>query len=128
MGPLELFLFAQSLDLVLLEQFLKDHAMQIVEFGPRNLALAYLVHRRPVCETPAVDEPRPVNIQALDLAPASGLGNHRTAPVHNGTEYIEDACLHVGKFGVHARAFKPETSSGICPATQRQVSDAPLSY
>src|SRR6516164_6726913 len=101
MGPVDLFLFAQPLDFVLLEQVLKDHAMQIVEFGPRNLTLAYFVHRRPVSETPAVGEPRPVNIQVVGLAPASSLGNHGTAPVHDGAEYIEDACLHVTQFGLH---------------------------
>ena len=111
MGPVDLFLFAQPLDFVLLEQVLKDHAMQIVEFGPRNLALAHFVHRRPVPETPAGGEPRPVNIQALGLAPTSSLGNHGTAPVHDGAEYIEDACLHLTNSGF---------TSSLSPAVREQ--------
>src|ERR1700683_5692514 len=45
MCPVGLFFFAQPLDFVLPEHVLQGHAIQIVEVGPRNLALPYFLHR-----------------------------------------------------------------------------------
>ena len=91
-----LFFFVQPLNFVLFEQVLQDHAIQIVEVGPWNLALPYFVHRRPVSEAPAVGELHPVNIQALGLAPAGSIGNYGTAP---DTDAIKGYSIATDAFG-----------------------------
>ena len=106
MCPVGLFFFAQPLDFVLPEHVLQRHAIQIVEVGPRNLALPYFLHRGHVSEPPVVGDLRPVNIQALGLAPTGSFGNYRTAPVDDGAECVKDACFHVGQFGFHGASCR----------------------
>src|ERR1700746_2229484 len=77
-----------------------NHAMQIVEVRPRNLTLAHFIHGWLVSTAPAIGEFHPIDIQTFCLAPGSGLGKHRTAPVHNRAKYIEDTGLYVGQFGL----------------------------
>ena len=96
MSPVDLFFLGQSLDFVLFEQVFQDHALQIVEVRPWNLTLPHSVHRRPVCEAPAVGELDPVEVQTLGFAPVGSLRNDGTAPVNNCAEDIEYTCLHVG--------------------------------
>lgn len=127
MCPVDFFFFAQPLDFVLFEQILQDHAIQVVEVGPRNLSSAYFVHRRPITEAPAVGEFHSVNTEALRFTRAGSFGNHGTAPIHNGAESIENACFHVGQFGVHATSvpcLAPRDNNRDCGTLRLQFAPA----
>ena len=100
-SPGNFFFFGEAFNFEFNEQFFEDHSMQIIESGPGDLALTYLVHRRFVSEAPAVGKGDPVDIEVFGLAPGNALGNYRTAPVHNCAEYIEDERFHVGQFAFH---------------------------
>jgi hypothetical protein len=49
----------------------------------------------------AQHQPLPHGFRALNPAPIGSFGNHRTAPVHNRAECVENACLHTSRFEFH---------------------------
>ncbi len=95
-SPGNFFCFGEAFDFEFDEEFFEDHAMQIVEAGPGDFALAYFVHRRFVAEAPTIGEGDPVEVEVFGFAPGHALGDYRAAPVDDCAEDIEDERFHVG--------------------------------
>jgi hypothetical protein len=74
-------------------QLIEDHAVQLVDVGPAERALAHPRHRRLVARAPRVGELRPVHAQSLARSEDLALADDRRAPVHHRTEYVERQCL-----------------------------------
>ena len=72
--------------------------MEIVELGPRQLAPADAIHRRPVGTAPLVGERGPVDLEAFFVPELLALGDHRRPPVDDGAEGVEDEHLDVFHF------------------------------
>src|SRR5271154_3577208 len=98
--PMVLLRFRQSLDGEFFKKSLQDETVQIVEPGPRDLALANLVHGGPVARPPAIRETRPIDVNALGLSPLLALFNDGTAPIDDGSEGVEDQSF----YGCHVRS------------------------
>jgi len=74
-SPGNFFFFGEAFDFEFNEELFEDHAVQIVEAGPGELAFAYFVHRRFVAEAPAIGEGDPVEVEVFGLAPGRALGD-----------------------------------------------------
>src|SRR5262245_40531120 len=75
------------------KQFVEDHAMQIIELGPRKLAFSDLLHRWRITCSPPICKARPIDVHAFRFAPGSTLRNDGTAPIDDCTERVEDQSL-----------------------------------
>ena len=63
----DFFFRGQVFNLEVLEQFIEDHTVKIVEARPRKLACSNLLHRRLISEAPAICKRRPVNGKAFGI-------------------------------------------------------------
>ena len=76
-------------DAELRHQLVERRAVQVVERGPRLLALAHAVHRRVVGRAPGIHQRGPVGVDAALPAERGQLGDQAAAPVHHGAERVE---------------------------------------
>ena len=88
---------AQALEPELRNQIVENHAVQIVDLRPRQLALPHPVHGRPVAGPPALGEGVPVAVEPLaggDLAP---LARDARPPVDDRAEDVERERAHAAQ-------------------------------
>jgi hypothetical protein len=89
----------------LLQQPVEDHAVQVVDLRPAELARAHAGHRGLIARAPRIGERRPVDAQPLAPAELLSFADDRRAPVDDGAEHIEDERLHGGLSCAHGYQY-----------------------
>ena len=88
-------LLAGMLQVALLQQHLEGFLVQVVDAGPRQLALAHARHLRLVEAAPVVGEAGPVGFESVFLAELGQVLDQAAAPVDHRAEHVEDADFEV---------------------------------
>ena len=86
----DLFVLSEAGDLEPIEKLVEDHAVEVVDAGPGELAASDAGHRRSVARSPGVGELGPVDVgQTLAVSEHLALSGDAAAPVDNRSEDIE---------------------------------------
>ena len=83
------FVLGEPFDGEAREQLVQDHAVQLVDVHPGQLARTHARHRRPVAGAPGVGEGVPVDGELFPAAERAAFADDRTAPVHDRAENVE---------------------------------------
>src|SRR5581483_2181461 len=94
-GAIELcpLCFAEAGEAVLRQELVEDHAVEIVDARPREIAAAHALHRRLISRAPVVGEARPIGGDALLATEPLELADDAAAPIDDGAENVENESL-----------------------------------
>src|SRR6185437_12032394 len=96
-------------------ELVEDHAVQLVDLRPWQLAAAQALHRRLIAAAPLLGECLPIEGDAALAAEGCQLAQDAAMPVDHGAEHVEDqrldAAAHILRHRISPCAEPPSLTT-----------------